>query len=121
MRSPTRSISDAEALGEAVEHAGVDADADLLHAIEDGRERQIDVAVDALDARLLRFFQQYRDECLNCGGSGGRRGRRLLVVARGDVGEGLRGVSGIERIGEQHGVFCRPAQGNTLPVKQMQG
>jgi hypothetical protein len=48
MRSPTRSSSIHEALGEAVEDAEIDAHAGLLHAEENRGERQVDLLVDAL-------------------------------------------------------------------------
>ena len=40
----------------------------------------------------------------------GKRGRRGLAVARGHIGERLRGVGGVERVGEQHGVVDCAAQ-----------
>ncbi len=101
-----------EALGEAVEHADVDADAGLFHAEEHGRERQIDLAVDALDAGFLSFFEKCGTKRADGSGGSGLRGGRGLVVARGYVGESLRGVGGIERVGEQHGVIHCAAQGN---------
>ena len=52
---------DGEALGEAVEHAEIDAHAGLLHAEEDRRERQVDLCVDARDAGLFDFGLAVRE------------------------------------------------------------
>ena len=95
----------AEPLRKSAQRSCVDADAGFLHAVEHGREREVDFGVDARDAWLFGFFAQSGNERMNGGGGGGQGRRRRLVVARGDVGQGLRGVRGVERVGEQHA--CR--------------
>ncbi len=51
----------AEALGKTVENSGIDADADLLHAIENRRERQIDFGVDTFRLRTLELRARARE------------------------------------------------------------
>ena len=51
--------------------------------------------------------------------AGSEDGARL-AVARGHIGQRLRGVGGIERVGEQHGVVHRAAQRNALLAEHMQ-
>ena len=73
-----------------------------------------------LRLRLYRLPREGGDECMNRSGSGGQRGRRRLAVACSDVGERLRGVSGVERVGEQHGVVYWAMQSDALLAKHMQ-
>ena len=71
------------------------------------------ICVDALDAGLFDFGLQRRNQRANCRSARGERGRRRLRVARGHVGQRLRGVRGIERVGEQHRVVHCSAQVST--------
>src|ERR1019366_8479270 len=118
---PDASELQAEPLGETVEHSDVDADAYLLHPVEHRGERQIDFAVDALDSGLLRLREQRWNQRMNCCSGCSLRGGRGLAVACGYVGERLRGVGRIERIGKQHRVVGCASQYNSLRVKQVHG
>ena len=57
---------------------------------------------------------------MNRGGAGGERGGRGLRVARGHIGQRLRRVRGIERVGEQHGVVHCSTQRHALRGEQVE-
>ena len=99
-----------EPLRQPVQHAQIDAHAGLLHAEQNRRQRQIDLLIHALHARLFRFIPQRRRQRMNRRRARRQRRRRGLSMARGHIGQRLRGVRGIERIGEQHRVVHRAAQ-----------
>ena len=129
VEAPPRKLEDAlayavqlhcEAFGEAVENAKIDAHAGLLHAVENRRERQVDLAVDALDACFFRLREQRGNQRMNGRRARGQRGRRGLPVARRHIGQRLRGVRRIQRVGEQHGVVHRAAQHYALRSQQME-
>ena len=63
----------AESLRKPAQRSCVDAHAGLLHAIEHGRERQIDVGVDAQHAGFFSLFAQRGDERMNGRGRCGQR------------------------------------------------
>ncbi len=76
----------AELFRKAAQRSCVDADSGFLHAIEHGREREVDFGVDARDAGFVDFFAQGGNERMNGGGRGGERRGRRLVVAGGHIG-----------------------------------
>jgi hypothetical protein len=70
--------------------------------------------INALHAGLFHLGLQRRNQRMNRRRARGQRGRRRLIVARRHIGQRLRGVRGIQRVREQHGVVHRAAQRNSL-------
>src|ERR1035437_1411653 len=105
---------------EAIEDGSVNTHAGLLHAIEDGGEREIDIAINTLTVGLFHRSAERRNECVNGGSTRSQRGRRGLAMARGHVRQRLRGMSGIQRIGKKHRIVKRAAQLNAKAVQHME-
>ena len=145
---------DGEAGGHGGEDVGVDADAGLLHAQEDGDEREIDGLVDVCSGGgvRLRFWlcASISGDCaaegwrLGCGvsasaicGRGRRRGgrwrwrlreavgvggvglgglmdERAVGGAGGDVGQGVRGVRGVDEVALEHDVVADAGEGDAV-------
>ena len=76
------------------------------------------ISIDALEAGFFDFGFQRGNQRANGGCGSGQRGGRGLRVARGHIGERLRGVSGVERVGEQHGVVDCATKGDALSGEQ---
>ena len=110
----------AEPLRKAAEHSFIDAHAGPLHAIKHRRKRQIDLAIDAIDRGLFNLCAKIWNQRMNRRSFGGNRIRRRGAMARGDVGQRLRGVGWIQRVGKQHEVVDCAAQIDTQPAENMQ-
>jgi len=98
----------------------IDADAGLLHAIENGTQRKIDVGVDAGDVGFVGVIAKHGGKGLRNGRGGGQRRRRCVTIARRHVGERLRRIGWIQRVRKQHGVVDGAAQFDTQPIEYVQ-
>ena len=93
------------------ERGGVDFYSGLLHAGEDGNEREIDFFVEFGESGLLYFVAKSGGEAAgDVGGFGEVAAELEIEAAEGDVGEAMRGVGGIEQVGVEHGIVLDALQ-----------
>ena len=113
----------AEPLRESIQHALVDAHASVFHAKQNRRQRQgryRDTRAPPASCPLpLSAGRNQAHGMAAVFAAAGREARRCLPVPCSHIGECLRSMRRIQRVGKQHGVvYSAPAGFNSQPTQQ---